>query len=81
MKYRFLIVGYDNEYHSVEKDFSSYQDALVQVQLFLSDVDSVKSIDLYRFKSNDSCGPMTWVGMFDLNTYLMPAGMYDEIKG
>lgn len=81
MKYRFLIVGYDNEYHSVEKDFSSYQDALIEVQFYLSDVDSVKSIDLYRFHTDDSCGPMTWVGLFDLNTVLVPTGMLDEIKG
>lgn len=80
MKFLFLIVGYDNEYHSVEKDFSSYQDALVQVRLFLSDVDSVKSIDLYRLMTDDSCGPIKWVGMFDLNTVLIPTGMLDEIK-
>ena len=81
MMYRFLIVGYGNEYHSVEKEFSRYGDALIQVNLFLSDVDSVKSIRLYRFNSDDSCGTMEWVGMFDLNTVLVPTGMLSEIKG
>lgn len=81
MKYRFLIVGYDNEYHSVEKEFSTYGDALTQVRLFLSDVDSVKSIDLYKLKSDYSCGTVKWVGLFDMNTVLIPTGMLDEIKG
>lgn len=81
MKYRFLIVDYDNECHSEEMDFSCYQDALVQVNLLLSGVDSVKAIDLYRLHSDDSCGPMTWVGMFDLNSVLVPTGMLDEILG
>ena len=79
MKYRFFIVDYDNECHSIEKDFSSYQDALIQVRLFLSDVDSVMSIDLYRLMTDDSCGPIKWVGMFDLNTVLIPTGMLDEL--
>lgn len=64
MNFRFLVKDYDGFSHEVEEEFSSIDAAKERAKGMLMDVNFVESVTLYSLLSNDSCGPIKYVGWY-----------------
>lgn len=60
--YRFLIKDYDGFSHSIEKLFTSEAEAIEAAKALTTDVNWVCSVTLYLMLSQDSCGPIRYIG-------------------
>lgn len=64
MRFRFLIKDYDGFSHTVEKVFTSIDAAIEVAERLVMDVNFVESVTLYSLLTNDSCGPIKYIGEF-----------------
>lgn len=64
MRFRFLVKDYDGFSHSTEKVFTNVDAAIEGAKRLLMDVNFVESVTLYSLLSDDSCGPIKFVGWY-----------------
>jgi hypothetical protein len=62
--YRFLIKDYDGFSHTVEKLFTCEAEAIEAAKALTTDVNWVSSVTLYLMLSQDSCGPIRYIGCY-----------------
>lgn len=60
--YRFLITDSDGFLHTIEKPFTSEADAVKAAKTLLTGVNFFTSVTLYMMLSQDSCGPIRYIG-------------------
>lgn len=60
--YRFLITDSDDFLHTIEKPFTSEADAIKAAKSLVTAVEFVSSVTLYMMLSQDSCGPIRYIG-------------------
>lgn len=64
MRFRFLIKDYDGFSHTVEKVFTSNDAAKEGANRLVMDVNFVESVTLYSLLTDDSCGPIKYIGEY-----------------
>lgn len=64
MRFRFLIKDYDGFSHTVEKVFTSIDAAIEGAERLVMDVNFVESVTLYSQLTDDSCGPIKYIGEY-----------------
>ena len=63
-RFRFLVKDYDGFSHCIEKEFVSIDNAEKEAKRMVMVVNFIKSVTLYALLTNDSCGPIKFIGEY-----------------
>lgn len=64
MRFKFIIKDYDGFSHKVEKVFTSIDAAIEGANRLEMGVNFVESVTLYSMLTDDSCGPIKYIGEY-----------------
>lgn len=64
MRFKFIFKDYDGFSHTVEKVFTSIDAAIEGANRLVMDVNFVESVTLYSLLTDDSCGPIKYIGEY-----------------